>query len=185
MINLLPPDLKEQITYAKFNKIVVHYVRLTVVIAIVLAAIMVGSFYYLNLEVAAAQSNVTAKQQTIAQYKSTILPKATDASNRLNAIAYVQETQTHFSKLISDLSLVIPQGVALNTMSLTGNAAAPVQISVDSQTYDEVLALKNALLTSPRVQAVDITSIIQLYPAQYGYNFQSILVIAFKPGEAK
>lgn len=185
MINLLPPDLKEQIKYAKFNRTVVRYVKLTIVVAVVLGGILAGSFYYLNLESTAAQNNVSAKQATIAQYKGSILPKATDAANRLNAIAYAQTAQTHFSKLLSDLAAVMPQGVSMNTIALTGNAAAPVTITVDAQTYDEILALRNALLTSPRIQAADINSIIATNPPQYGYNFQGSLVLAFKAGEAK
>lgn len=185
MINLLPPDLKEQIKYAKFNRTVVRYVKLTIAVAVVLGGILAGSFYYLNLESAAAQNNVASKQATIAQYKVTILPKATDASNRLNAIAYAQTAQTHFSKVLNDLSLVMPQGVSMNTIALTGNAAASVTITVDSQTYDEILALRNALITSPRVASCDINSITAMSPSQYGYNFQGEVVIAFKPGEAK
>ena len=185
MINLLPPDLKEQIKYAKFNRTIVRYVKMTVGVAIVIAGILAGSFYYLNLESVAAQNNVAAKQQTIDGYKGSVLPKATDAANRLSAIAYAQTTQTHFSSVIADLAAVLPQGVSLNTIALTGNAAAPVSINVDTQTYDEVLALRNALLTSPRVSAADINTILATNPPLYGYNFQATLIIAFKPGEAK
>jgi Tfp pilus assembly protein PilN len=185
VINLLPPSLKEQIKYAKFNRVVVRYVRLTIVVVVVLGAILAGAFYYLNLESVAAQNDVSAKQQTIAQYKGSILPKASDAASRLNAIAYAQETQTHFSKLISDLATVIPQGVSLNTIALTGDPATPVTITVDAQTYDEVLSLRNALLTSPRISACDISTISATNPPQYSYSFQGTLVLAFKPGEAK
>ena len=185
MINLLPPSLKEEIRYAKLNRIVLGYVKVTVLVVIVLVVIFGGAFYYLNLEASAALSNVTSKEQTISQYKGTILPKATDASSRLSAISYVQNTQTHFSKVISDIAQVIPQGVSLDTISFDGSSATPVSITVSTQTYDEVLELRNALLTSPRIAACDIDSITALSPAQYGYSFSGSLVFAFKPGEAK
>lgn len=185
MINLLPPDLKEQIKYAKFNRIVVKYVQMTVLVGVVLGVILAGAFYFLNLESTAAAANVASKEQTISQYKGSILPTAQDASNRINAISYVQQTQTHFSKLISDLANVMPQGVSLNTIALTGNSSVPVTISIYAQTYDEILALRNALLTSPRIAACDIDNISSMNPSQYGYSFQASLVLAFNPGQAK
>ncbi|HUD11593.1 MAG TPA: PilN domain-containing protein [Candidatus Saccharimonadia bacterium] len=181
MINLLPPDLKEQIRYAKLNQLVLRYLRISIVVVIVLGVIFVGAFYMIGQQTAAVASGLAAKQQVIAQLNSTFVPEAQSASDRLTAIKYVQSTQTHFSAVISDLAKVLPQGVSIDSITLTGDDALPVDVAMTAQTYNEALAVRNALATSPRIANADLESISSNTTDAY----QVTVVIAFKPGQAK
>ena len=181
MINLMPPDLKEQIRFAKLNRVVLHYMWVVVAVVLVLAGIFGGAYYLIVAQTNAIASDVATKQGEITSQRSALLPKAQDASERLSAIKFVQDTQTKFSLLISDLVKVLPQGVKLENLSLTGNDKAPVTVTVTADTYDEILALRNALVTSPRISAADIVSINGA-----GTNhWEGSLVLSFKPGQAK
>lgn len=182
MINLLPPDLKEQIRYAKLNRLVLRYLRVTVVMVIVLGGMFAGAYYLISNQAKTIAADVSTKESSINSQKKVLIPKAQDASERLNAIKYIQDTQTRFSGLIADLVKVLPQGVRLESVNLTGDDKAPVALSVSADTYDEVLALRNSLVTSPRIANADLVT-IQGNPAKTAWT--GTLVLSFKPGEAK
>jgi Tfp pilus assembly protein PilN len=111
----------------------------------------------------------------------TFTPKAKDASDRLAAIKFVQSSQTRFSSLVADIAKVVPQGVSINSMTLTGDDKAAVRIAVTAQTYSQALAFRNALITSPRIAGADLESIA----ASAGGGYSTSVVVAFKPGMAK
>lgn len=180
MINLMPPDLKEQIRFAKMNRVALNYLWIMVTVVVVLAGVFAGANYLLVMQTNAIASDVSSKQQQIAGQRRELLPKATDASERLNAIKYVQDTQTKFSALIADLVKVLPQGVKLEGIALNGSDKAPVTLTVTSSTYDGVLALHNSLVTSPRIAADDIVSI-----TGDGKSWNGTIIMSFKPGQAK
>ena len=180
MISLLPPEQKEQLRYAKLNRLVLRYLQVLVTVTVVLGGVFAGSFYLLGLQTAQVVSDVSTKQATIAGLNSSFTPKAREASDRLNAIKYVQSTQTRFSGVVADIAKVVPQGVSIDSLTLTGSDATPVQIAVTAQSYAAALAFRNALITSPRIAGADLESI-----ASNGTTYQTTVVIAFKPGQAK
>lgn len=181
MINLLPPDQKEQIRYAKLNRLALRYVRISIVVTVILGGIFGGSFYLLKQQTDAVTTDVAQKEAMIAALNKSFTPKAKDASDRLAAIKFVQTSQTHFSAVVSDIAKVVPQGVSIDTMTLTGDDKAPVRIAVTAQSYAAALAFRNALITSPRIAGADLETI----SSNDGSRFQTSVVIAFKPGMAK
>jgi len=180
MINLLPPDQKEQIRYAKLNRLAMRYVRVVIAVIVVLGVIFGGAFYELDRQTSDVTKDVSEKQATIAALNKTFTPKAKDASDRLTAIKYVQATQTRFSALIADIAKVIPNGVSIDSINLTGDDHVPVRIAVTAQSYNAALSLRNALITSPRIAGADLESI-----SSSGGEYKTTVVVAFKPGQAK
>jgi Tfp pilus assembly protein PilN len=173
--------MKEQIRYAKINRVALRYVWLLALVVVVLAGVFGGTVYLQSQQAAQVAADVASKQQTIAGLNKTFTPKAKDVSDRLNAIKFVQANQTHFSQLIADIAKVVPKGVSIDSMTLTGNDALPLQIAVTANSYDAALAFRNALVTSPRIAEADLETI----SANQGGTFQTNVVVAFKKGQAK
>ena len=180
MINLLPPEQKEQIRYAKLNRLALAYVRILVLVIVVLGGIFGAAIYWVGQTTEKVVADVADKTATIAELNKTFTPKAKDVSDRLAAIKFVQTTQTRFSAVIADIAKVVPQGVSIDAMTLTGDDKVPVRLTVSSSTYSGALALRNALITSPRVANADIETI-----TSNAGSYQASIVIAFKPGQAK
>jgi Tfp pilus assembly protein PilN len=181
MISLLPPEHKEQIRYSKLNRLALGYVRVLAAVVVVLGIIFGGSIYQLDQQAAAISADVAEKTATITALNKTFTPKAKDASDRLAAIKYVQATQTRFSAVVADIAKVVPQGVSIDGMTLTGDDKAPVRITVTASSYAGALAFRNAIITSPRIAGADLESI----SSTNGATYQTSVVIAFKPGQAK
>lgn len=179
MINLLPPSTKEQIRFAKYNRIALRYLQLVVAVVVVIVAIFAGALYYLDHQVTIVTADLATKQAKIASYAK---DKATaaDAANRLNAIKAIEASQTRFSQLLFDLAAVLPKGVSINGIALTGDASKPVVVSVDGTTYDQILAFRNSIVTSPRISGADLENI-----ASSPGGYQANVVLGFKPGQAR
>lgn len=179
MINLLPPDLKTQIRFAKRNRAMVGYLKLSVGIIVVLAAIFAGTIFFVNKEAEQVAKSIKLREEQLAQ--SLVFQKeAREASERLLAIKSLEASQTKFSVLLDDLSKVLPQGVSLEGITLTGDDKKPLSIAVIGNSYDSILAFRNAVLLSPRILGADLVTITNT-----ANGFQGNVVIAFKAGQAK
>ena len=181
MINLMPPDMKEQIRFAKLNRVVLRYLWGAFFVVLALGGVFGWALYTLGNQTKVASAGAADKQQTIDKLTKSFVPQAKEASDRLNAIKYVQGTQTHFSAVIDDIAKVEPKGVSIKSMTLTGADKVPVVITISADNYNSALAFRNALATSPRISGADLESI----NADTGGTFSGTVVIAFKPGMAK
>lgn len=179
MINLLPTTRKEDIRYAKLNRIVLRYLRLVILLGLVIGGILGATVFYVGVMKAQAATDVTNKQQEITA-NAPFMKQAKDASDRLLAIKGIQVSQTRFSLLLDDLAKVLPQGVAIDTITLTGDDTKPVRIAVNGNTYNSVLAFRDAVANSSRISGVDLESI-----SQDPGGFHAGVVIGFKKGQAR
>jgi hypothetical protein len=180
VINLLPPEQKEQIRYSKLNRMALTYVRVLLLVIIVIGGIFGAAIYWVGQTTAKVESDVAEKTVHLAELNNSFVPKAKDASDRLAAIKFVQTSQTRFSAVVADIAKVVPQGVSIDAMTLTGDDKTPVRLTVSSSSYAGALALRNALTTSPRVAGADIETI-----SSNSGTYSASVVIAFKPGQAK
>jgi Tfp pilus assembly protein PilN len=180
VINLLPPPLKEQLRYARYNQLALRYLRLLIALVVVLAGIFGASIYFLHQQSVLITKDVASKQADINQYASTV-KQAKDVADRLTAIKTIQASQTKFSLLLDDLAKVLPKGVSIDSITLTGDDKKPVRVSVTGSSYDSMLAFREALAGSPRISGVDLENVNQAGQGQ----FQSSVVIGFKPGQAR
>jgi hypothetical protein len=121
MINLLPPEQKEQIRYSKLNRLALTYVRVLFLVMIVLGGIFGAAIYWVGNTTEKVVADVAGKTAEIKELNNSFVPKAKDASDRLAAIKFVQASQTRFSAVVADIAKVVPQGVSIDTMILTGN----------------------------------------------------------------
>lgn len=181
MINLMPSDMKEQIKFAKLNRLVLRYLWGLLLVVLALGGVFGWAFYSLTIQTKAASAGAAGKQQTIDRLTKTFVPKAKEASDRLNAVKYVQSTQTHFSAVIADIAKVEPKGVSIKSMTLTGVDKVPVVITIEADSYNSALAFRNALASSPRIAGADLQSLT----ADKSGSFSGTVVIGFKPGQAK
>lgn len=179
MINLLPTDLKEQIRFAKLNRLALRYLQIVILILVILSIVFIAALFYINMQTTQVSKDVITKQAAIAATTG-FQKQAKDASDRLVAIKSIQSSQTRFSLLLNDLAKVLPKGVSMDSITLTGNDKAPVKLSITGSTYDSILAFRESLVTSPRISGADLENI-----TQSGGFFTASVVIGFKPGQAR
>lgn len=166
MINLLPPQIKEQVGYARKNAKLAQMSRRFIWLAAMLAAAFVFAHWQLGRTMEAAQAAQVEKNRRIQAYSETE-KEARQLSQRLSSVKQLQDKQTRFSLLLADLASVTPRGAYINTIALTEDTQKPVSINATADTYQTAARLRDALASSSRIEAVDISSITNPEPGQY------------------
>ncbi|HSX48438.1 MAG TPA: PilN domain-containing protein [Candidatus Nanoarchaeia archaeon] len=179
MINLLPTDIKEQIAYAKRNAILMRYIWLAVIVFMALAAIFASSNWYLGKRISEAESRTKDKQAQLLSYTG-LQSKVKLANQRISSLKALQTNQAKLSAVLKELAAHTPAGAYITNITLTGDDSKPVGIVATANSYNDAVALRDALASSPRVSEVDIATV-----SQVSGKFNIQLNLGFKPGQAK
>ena len=168
MINLLPSEVKQDIGYARRNKVLWTWiVILWLFLVAVVAIIAVGTFFISqragNLNRLVTISEQRVKDQNLTDYQK----KAEVFSNDLNTAVKLLENQLLFSKIIRTIGSVLPPGVTLGTLDysveddiLTLNVEAKDQraISTAFENISNGRQISNNLFTKADLLKVDCNS---------------------------
>lgn len=168
MINLLPSEVKQDIGYARRNKVLWTWiVILWLFLVAVVAIIAVGTFFISqragNLNRLVTISEQRVKDQNLTDYQK----KAEVFSNDLNTAVKLLENQLLFSKIIRTIGSVLPPGVTLGTLDysveddiLTLNVEAKDQraISTAFENISNGQQISNNLFTKADLLKVDCNS---------------------------
>lgn len=181
MINLIPPELKQELKFARWNGKVVHYLILVGVLVVMVAGAFGATSYYLDQRNAVTEQEISAAKSKEDSYKPTI--KAAKALNeRVAAIKNIQGNQPKFSLLLADIAKFSLKGTSINSIALTGADSKPVQITASSASYTAAVSLRDALAASPRISGADIISVVSNNQTN---TFNTVIVISFKPGQGR
>lgn len=181
MINLLPPAIKEEIKYSKYNAIIIRYLKLVVFVCALLAGILLSGRWYLNQQITATEASIKGKEEQIAKYKE-LETKAQKLNQRINSIQAIQKSQSKFSVLLADLAQNMPQGTSISSISLTGDDKKPVRLTVKAVDYKTALGFRDSITKSKRIGAADIDD-IKKDPESSLYTLT--MTFSFNPGQAK
>jgi Tfp pilus assembly protein PilN len=177
MIDLMPPAIKEQLAFSKWNVKLIQYAWM-IGIAVVL---VVGTFWYgnqyLDNQLTQVQKQLTTENQQIAK-QHLVEAQAKALLGRVQAVKAIQAGQTKFSALLSNIASVMPTGVALNAITLTGDASKPVQLTASANSYNAAAEFPSDLATSSLISGADLQSIQSNTNGTYSVT----VVVGFKKG---
>lgn len=181
MINLIPPQLKQELKYAKWNALILKYLVIMGILVVSVGSGFAGTSYYLDQRISKVKSDIAVKQARADSYKPTI-EASKSLNDRVAAIKSIQASQPKFSLLLSDIAKFTLKGTSINSISLTGADNKPVQITASAINYSAAVSLRDALASSPRVSGADLVSVVNNSQAN---NYTAVIVIGFKPGQAR
>ncbi len=181
MINILPPELKEQISFAKRNNRLLRLLIIGLMVAILLGALMIGSLWYVNRQITNLDQVLASRQQAANAYQDTET-KVQALESNLNILQKLLIQKTHYSALLSDLASTLPSGAYINHLVLTGDDTQPMEILLTAKSFNQAAQIRNALSQSSRIKSADIQSITKNQDSK-GYNV--VIIVAFQPGEAR
>lgn len=185
MINLLPPHVKEQVSYSQHNRTINYYIWLLVVLIAVIGASFIGVWLYLSSQVAAVDVKLSEKQEQINSYKD-LETKAKDLADRLKAIDKAQSDRNKFSSLLTEIATLTPKNVYIFSINIGQDTTQPIKILAYGTDYTSAVSLRNSLATNKRFSNVDITDVNQgtdPYTNQASYKIN--LLVGLKQGAIK
>lgn len=154
-VNLLPPEIKDEIAQSKKNRKVV-LVLWKLLFIIIFYLVLIGGFYYwFSLNLKNTSEELTNKEKDIEKY-GTLEQEAKNIADRLNTIKQIQADTFVWSGTIDEIMKVVPSGVSLKSIKIDSVSKNRNQITGDANSKTEVASLRDSLEKSDKFQYVDI-----------------------------
>lgn len=161
MINLLPPEEKTTIMYARRNTKLRNWMfGLLLALAGMFIFLAAGHFYIANAtekyskQVAASQDSLKAQNLDETQ------KRLTDLSGNLKLIIQVLSREVLFSKLLRQVGAVMPQGSVLSSIELS-KVEGGIDLSAEAQDYNTASRIQ-VNLQDPSNKLFDKVDIVQV-----------------------
>lgn len=159
MINLLPPKRLLEIRTSRSNSVLRRYIELVGLSAVFLAAIVVGSYYFLQAQRDNTQKIVDLNDQKLRELEP-VQKQAEDLSQTINTIAGLQSKDIQFSSLLTQIGGVMPPGAVLSGLQFSlEDLEAPLAISAEVEAQEKAAVLRNNLIESKLFARADIQNI--------------------------
>ena len=141
MINLLPPDFKQDVTFARRNRLLLNWVTATFVGIAGIAVVIAAGLFYIDYQTNAYAQQVDRTKASLAQQElEATQARIGEIDSSVQLALQVLSKEIPFSKLIEAIGSVIPEGAALQNLSIGDvEGALDLQvIAVDYQTATQV-----------------------------------------------
>lgn len=163
MINLLPPEYKEQIVYARRNTLLFKRTLISLLGIAGLVALMSFGYIYLDQSSKNINKQIAQTQEQLSAQKVTETQKRVgEISSTLQLVLQVLGKEVLFSKLIQQVGAAIPQGTALTDLKLTkitGGAGIDLQFAASSYQTGTQIQINLEDPTNKIFEKADILSI--------------------------
>jgi Tfp pilus assembly protein PilN len=144
MINLLPPDIKSQIVYARKNARLVRFVIVGIIGLLGVALVTAGGTIIIANAEKNLSSTLDANNTNLPAIESTEA-QVNDLSDKIKAISAVLSREVKFSDILRYMGGTLPSGTILTNLSLSEKLAGTLNIDVASNNYDSVAVFRQNL----------------------------------------
>jgi len=168
MINLLPPETKENYRYARRNRILVRWVITASMCLLIAALLVAGGYIYLNQSIKSTTKQIAATNQQLESENLTkVQSQVANISNNLKLVVQVLSKEILFSQLLQRLGSVTPDNAVLTNLNIT-QAQGGVEITAQTTNYNAATQLQ-LNLSDPKNQIFSKADIISI-TCQSGSN---------------
>lgn len=162
MINLMPPESKTSISYARHNsKLFKWTIGCLIIIAAMAATVVVGGLYIDgtkdSLSTSIAQTKETIATQKLAQVQT----EAESLSQGVQLIVKVLSKEVQFSKLLQQIGTLMPAGATLGDVQLSNKVNGALDLTANAVDYQSATQVQ-VNLQDPKnnlFDKVDTTSV--------------------------
>ena len=162
MINLLPPDSKKTLFYARRNTQLIRFVIGLSIGILGLLVVIGASVFYLQQETKTYEEAVSStKAELKKENEAETVQRVQDISNSLKLVVSVLEQEVLFSKLLRQVGAVMPQGTVLEDLSLNNELTGALDLRAGAVDYRSASQVQVNLQDSKNsvLQRADIVNI--------------------------
>ncbi len=183
MINLLPPEHKRDIRAARANTLLIRYnILLVGVLAFLMLAIGIV-YFYLSTTKAGAETTIKENKEKVAGFIATEQEAQLFRQNLATA-KQILDREVNYTKVILKISNTLPSGTVLTNLTLDASSfGKETNMVAQAKSYDQAIALKDALNQSGLFTDVHFQSIVSSGSADYPVTVN--LYVTFKKEVAK
>lgn len=120
MINLLPPDVKQNMSYARRNTVLIKWAILLLISIAGVIVIATAGFIYLRQSTASQETQLKQGQDELKAKKLEETQKhVQDLSNSIKLVTQVLSREILFSKLLKQIGSAIPANASLSGLNIS------------------------------------------------------------------
>ncbi len=161
MINLLPPELKDTLLYARRNRMLVKWVAAFFIGMVGIGGVILAGDIYINQSAQDYKTGVERQKAQLTEQKLEETKQRTEDISTSTKLAFqVLSRQVLFSELLQQTGAVMPSGAALQSLSISKlEGALDLQvIAADYQTGTQV----QVNLSDPQNKIFDKADIVSI-----------------------
>ncbi len=159
MINLLPPDIKQEIIFARKNVMLVQYCVLAGIVGLALVAILFFGLTIMSNDERLIKKAITEREATLASLKSSE-DEAQELASQITTIGSLLNTELNYSDVIVQIGSLIPEGATLQNLDLQQTIKTdPLSLTVLVDTQAKAAVLQQNFENSPLFAGADIQTI--------------------------
>lgn len=161
MINLLPPEIKQNFKFARKNRQLVRWICAFLMVIFGVAIITSIGLFFMNNSADSYRLKIARAQSLLASQNSAeIQHQVTDISNNLNLMVKVLSKEILFSQLLKQLGTITPSNVVLTNLSISQTASA-IDIIAQTASYNAATQLQ-VNLADPNNQIFSKADIVDI-----------------------
>jgi len=142
MINLLPPEIKQNYSYARRNRRLVRWVSASLLAILGIVVITGGGLFVMNRSIDSYKTSIADTQSQLASQDIAGTQKqVTDISNNLKLMVKVLSKEILFSKLLTRLGSITPPNVILTNLSIS-QTVSTIDITAETGNYNAATQLQ-------------------------------------------
>lgn len=178
MINLLPPNEKQELRAARSNTLLVRY-NIFLVAGIAFMILAAGVVYvYLNTTKANAETLISENELQTSEYVD-VERRANEFRANLQIAKQIFDRKVNYSDTALKLASLMPSGTILETLTLdSATFGSPTTINAKAINYERALALKNSFEKSDLFTDVNFQNIAG--SDEDGYPITANINVTFK-----
>ena len=135
MINLLPPDYKSQITFARMNTTLKNWAIASLIGVLGVVAVIAAGHLFMSQSTKSWQKQVNDTQEQLKTQKLEETQKrVTEISDSVKLAGQVLSKQVLFSKLLTQVGAAMPNGTSLQSLSINAPAGG-IDLSAVATSY--------------------------------------------------
>ncbi len=158
MINLLPPDVKKSIRFARLNVTLFQYCVLVLLTGASLSAMFFLGTRLLSSSKSDLESSIQANQLRVSELEL-INSEAKQLANDINTINILLQQEIKFSDLVIEIGAIMPPGASLSNLNLTKDKQAPLSLEVITESPDTVGVVQENIAESELFRGAEILNV--------------------------
>lgn len=156
MINLLPPEIKQQRKYSKYNRVLIQSIFGLLILAAITTAAFYASWLILKNNEQHLTSSIEQENDKTRDYGA-IEVQAKALAERLSTIENIQAARSHYPALLQALAEATPQDAYITSFTLDPSGKT-MNLTAYAKTDQAVASFKNSLESSSRFNSAAIQS---------------------------
>lgn len=161
MINLLPPNDKQQIRAGKANVLLLRYCIASFSLAIPLLALIVSVYIIMNNSKNTAQA-IIQEGETRNERLQRTQQEAQEFRQNLATAKAILDKEVKYSQIAVSIAQALPSGIYIQSLNLSPQTfGQPITLSANGAAYQDAVRLKTSLEQSSAFSNVHLTSVSQ------------------------